>query len=61
MFPSQMHCYLKFVRIHHFGLRANRNKHLLEKARELLGLRVEIPAKSKKSTRELMLQFTGPR
>jgi predicted Zn-ribbon and HTH transcriptional regulator len=49
----------RFMRIRHFGLRSNRKKQLLEKARELLGLRTELRARSTKSTRELMLQFTG--
>ena len=48
-----------FMRIRHFGLRSNRKKQLLEKARELLGLRTELPRPARKSTRELMLQFTG--
>jgi predicted Zn-ribbon and HTH transcriptional regulator len=48
-----------FMRIRHFGLRSNRKKELLQKARELLGLRAELPPRSTKSTRELMLQFTG--
>jgi hypothetical protein len=48
-----------FVRIRHYGLRANRNKHLLQKSRELLGLNPDPPPTPKKSTRELVLQFTG--
>lgn len=48
-----------FMRIRHFGLRSNRKKDLLQKARELLGLRAELPPRSTKSTRELMLHFTG--
>ena len=48
-----------FMRIRHCGLRSNRKKELLQKARELLGLRAELPPREKKSTRELMLQFTG--
>jgi hypothetical protein len=48
-----------FVRIRHYGLRANRNKHLLQKSRELLGLNPDPPPTPKKSTRDLVLQFTG--
>jgi predicted Zn-ribbon and HTH transcriptional regulator len=48
-----------FMRIRHFGLRANRNKHLLQKSRELLGLNPDPLPTTKKSTREFMLQFTG--
>jgi len=47
-----------FMRIRHCGLRANRKKHLLEKARQLVGpLRKTPPAQH--STRDLMLQLTG--
>ena len=47
------------MRIRHFGLRSNCKKHLLKKSRELLGLQPDPPRTLKKSTRELMLQFTG--
>ena len=49
---------LGFMRIRHFGLRSNRKKLLLQKARELLGL-PEPPPTTQKSTRQSMLQLTG--
>ena len=48
-----------FMRIRHFGLRSNRKKTLLQKARELLGLQPVPPSTTQKSTRESMLQLTG--
>ncbi len=48
-----------FMRIRHFGLRSNRKKHLLQKARELISLKPDPPRPPRKSARELMLQFTG--
>lgn len=50
---------LGFMRIRHFGLRSNRKKLLLQKARELLGLQPVPPTTTQKSTRESMLQLTG--
>jgi hypothetical protein len=47
------------MRIRHYGLRSNRKKHLLQKTRELIGLKPDPPRTPQKSTRELMLQFTG--
>jgi hypothetical protein len=46
------------MRIRHCGLRTNRHKHLLEKARQLLGRLKKTPL-SQRSTRGLMLQLTG--
>lgn len=48
-----------FMRIRHFGLRSNRKKDLLQKARQLISLKPDPPRPARKSTRELMLQCTG--
>jgi hypothetical protein len=48
-----------FMRIRHFGFLANHAKKLLCRCRELLGLNRDLPAITKKSTQELMLQLTG--
>ena len=48
-----------FMRIRHYGLRSNRKKLLLKKARELLGLKLDPPPTTQKSARDIMLQFTG--
>jgi hypothetical protein len=47
------------MRIRHYGLRSNRKKLLLKKARELLGLKLDPPPTTQKSARDIMLQFTG--
>lgn len=49
----------RFMRIRHFGYLANHSKKLLSRCRELLGLSPDLPAITKKSTQELMLQLTG--
>jgi hypothetical protein len=49
----------RFMRIRHFGFLGNRSKKLLSRCRELLGLNPDLPAITKKSTQELMLQLTG--
>jgi predicted Zn-ribbon and HTH transcriptional regulator len=48
-----------FMRIRHYGLRANRKTHPLQKARELLSCKPDPSCLPPKSIRELMLQFTG--
>lgn len=48
-----------FKRVRHCGYLANHAKKLLCRCRELLNLNPELPAITKKSTQELMLQLTG--
>ena len=49
-----------FMRIRHFGFLANRwKKRNLSRCRKLLGLSPQIPKPDKKTSRELMLEFTG--
>jgi predicted Zn-ribbon and HTH transcriptional regulator len=48
-----------FMRIRHFGFLANHSKKLLSRCRQLLGLIPDLPAITRKSTQELMLQLTG--
>lgn len=49
-----------FMRIRHFGFLANRSKKQnLSRCRQLLGLSLELPKPTEKTTQELMLQLTG--
>jgi hypothetical protein len=48
-----------FKRVRHCGYLANHAKKLLSRCRELLGLNPDLPAITKKSTQELMLQLAG--
>ena len=48
-----------FKRVRHCGYLANHAKKLLCRCRELLNLIPDLPAITKKSTQELMLQLTG--
>ncbi len=48
-----------FKRVRHFGYLANHSKKLFSRCRQLLGLSPDLPAITKKSTHELMLQLTG--
>ena len=50
-----------FKRVRHCGYLANHSKKLLSRCRELLNLIPDLPAITKKSTQELMLQLTGRR
>jgi predicted Zn-ribbon and HTH transcriptional regulator len=48
-----------FKRVRHCGYLANHSKKLLSRCRELLNLNPDLPAITKRSTQELMLQLTG--